>query len=373
MAVILRLIFAPEQTLIALGTLSSSISLGAMRRYQSTADSLLHSLRLLMNSLEDSVQVIFYMAAFFEAIELQKELSRQGRRSLRAATDARLPLVDYEATRVSGGMRIEARNLGFTYPGTSRPVLRNINLVLEPGETLAIVGFNGGGKTTLVKVLMGLYDHTGELLVNGHPIEAFNPAQLHARTTCCFQDHSKYSLTLRENVGIGDVPRLQAGTEDDDDQAIQVALKRGGAEAIARQIGLDGMLNRHGVPDVGAGHAVEDGAADDGQPATSLDDDMLPPPPPPGPPPHMRGGSGGLFSAHVGGGGRGGPGGRGPPPGPPPPEVMAAMAAAAGKGHPLSAAAADHQRTPLSGGQWQRLALSRAFMRADEADLVVFE
>lgn len=44
------------------------------------------------------------------------------------------------------------RNLSFTYPGATTPTLKNINIVIEPGETLAIVGFNGGGKTTLVKV-----------------------------------------------------------------------------------------------------------------------------------------------------------------------------------------------------------------------------
>lgn len=338
-----------------------------MRRYQSTAESLLNSLRQLMHSLEDSVQVIFYMAAFFEAIELQKELAARGRRSLVVNSHDEAPslrLIDYESTRFAGGggMRIEARNLGFTYPGMTKPVLRNINLVLEPGETLAIVGFNGGGKTTLVKVLMGLYDHTGELLVNGHPIESFNPAQLHARTTCCFQDHSKYSLTLRENIGIGDVRRLEAR----DDAAIQEALERGGAEAVARQVGLDGMLNRHGVPDVGNGRQAEGEGQDQEDQGV---EGLLPPPPPPGPPPaHMRGGGdggGGLFSSNGVGGGRRG----GPPPGPPPPEVMAAFeAASAGRGPGTG----DH-RTPLSGGQWQRLALSRAFMRADEADLVVFE
>lgn len=97
------------------------------------------------------------------------------------------------------------RNLTFTYPGQAEPALKNINLTIEPGETVAIVGFNGGGKTTLVKVrngpysrlkpklnrrqvLMGLYAHSsGTLLINDKPAESYVRASLHEYTTVCFQ------------------------------------------------------------------------------------------------------------------------------------------------------------------------------------------
>ncbi len=117
------------------------------------------------NNLADCVQIIFYMAAFFEAMEIKKIMDTKGRRGLlllssasssstmamgvgphQAEEKSRPDLIDYETTRMEGGMRIEARNLSFTYPGMKNPVLRNINLVVEPGTTLAIVGFNGGGE-----------------------------------------------------------------------------------------------------------------------------------------------------------------------------------------------------------------------------------
>ncbi|GHJ87892.1 hypothetical protein NliqN6_4294 [Naganishia liquefaciens] len=352
--------------LLALRTFSTSISLGSIRLYQSTADSLLSSIRTLTNNLESSVQSIFYMAAFFEMMRVTEKLSSMGRCGLKETSQKPVELLDYEAYRFEGGMKIEAKNVGFTYPGAEKPVLENINLVIEPGTTLAVVGFNGGGKTTLVKVLMGLYDHDGEILINNQPIERFPTHHIHARTTCCFQDHSKYSLTLRENVGIGNISKMSV------DEAIHTAIVKGGATAVEDKVGLEGKLNRTGVPDASLGGG-EDSAADG---PTGGDLDGLPehrPPPgfegPPegrGPPPGGRGGFGGgagrgLFSATDSSRPRG------PPPGAPPPEVMQMMQMNA------SGLTKLKERYALSGGQWQKLALARAFMRADDADLVVFD
>jgi ABC-type multidrug transport system fused ATPase/permease subunit len=108
---------------------------------------LLASLRSLLNCLESSVQVIFYMAAYFEAVEVKRLMDTKGRRGiLKGGEMDDVQVIDYETTRQGGGMRIEARDLGFAYPGTNKPVLQDVNLVIEPGTTLAIVGFNGGGE-----------------------------------------------------------------------------------------------------------------------------------------------------------------------------------------------------------------------------------
>lgn len=221
------------------------------------------------------------------------------------------------------------------------------------------------GKTTLVKVLMGLYDHDGQLLINDQPIERFSTNQIHARTTCCFQDHSRYSLTLRENVGIGNVPKMSDGG------AIHSAIVRGGATAVEEKVGLEGKLNRTGVPDASLGGEMDFAAS---APAGDEMDGGPEHGPPPGfegrpggrGPPPGRGGFGGgagrgLFSATNSSGPRG------PPPGAPPPEVMQMMMANETGMMKLK------ERHALSGGQWQKLALARAFMRADDADLVVFE
>lgn len=90
--------------------------------------------------------MIFVLAAYCEALDAAHRdewTTRKFARTLGSETP--LEKVQYEATRLEGGMKIEAKNLGFTYPNSTEPVLRNINLTIEAGETLAIVGFNGGG------------------------------------------------------------------------------------------------------------------------------------------------------------------------------------------------------------------------------------
>lgn len=99
---------------------------------------------------------MFYMAAYFEALEVKSLMDSKGRRGILSGGEADdgAQVIDYETTRQEGGMRIEARGLGFTYPGMEKPVLRDINLVIEAGSTLAIVGFNGGGKPTTKRVVI---------------------------------------------------------------------------------------------------------------------------------------------------------------------------------------------------------------------------
>lgn len=210
------------------------------------------------------------------------------------------------------------------------------------------------GKTTLVKVLMGLYDHTGELLVNGHPIKAYNPQQLHARATAAFQDFNKYNLTLRENIGIGYISQMSS------EDAIDGAITRGGAEAIKERFGLDALLDRSGVPDVGGGNDLDSNITDG-----PLDDIQEAGPPPDFPPLGSRPDKGlrGRYAGHEGPR-TGGPAEQ--PPGPPP-------ISGERMGHGYGGTEGSKNRVALSGGQWQRIALAKAFMRADVADLVVFE
>ena len=356
--------------LLALRTLSTTLSLGSIRLYQSTATSLLSSVRQSTSTLEAAFQSIFYLAAFCEATE-HPESEELGRRR-------GVEMIDYESARLEGGMRIEARDLGLTYPGVTKPTLSGINLSVQPGETLAIVGFNGGGKTTLVKALMGLYEHSGELNINGRSVDSYLPESLHRRTSCLFQDFSRYSLTLRENVGIGDVARM------DDSGVINLAIDRGGAEKIREKVGLEGKLDRVGVPDTAEG----EGGGNITASADVENGTKIQPASPPNGLGRGRGGGGRSMAGLIIGltrivrrGGEGGSAGvvggspRGdrdraqiplvaPPPGAP---------GAAKYGVAPSKEKEEEKRAALSGGQWQRVALARAFLRADEADLVVFE
>ena len=105
---------------------------------------------------------------------------------------------------------IDLTDVSFEYPGTERPVLRNLNVHLRAGERVAIVGENGAGKTTLVKLLTRLYDPTaGSIELDGVDYRDYDIGQLRKLFGVAFQDYVQFHLTARENVGFGDIDRLE--------------------------------------------------------------------------------------------------------------------------------------------------------------------
>ena len=102
---------------------------------------------------------------------------------------------------------IEFKNVSFKYPGSETYALRNINLKINSGEKLAVVGRNGSGKTTFIKLMCRLYDVTdGEILINGKNISQYSRESLMKLYSVVFQDFSLFSLTVAENVAVSDTP-----------------------------------------------------------------------------------------------------------------------------------------------------------------------
>ncbi len=98
-------------------------------------------------------------------------------------------------------IKLELRDVSFTYPGSGKPALRNINMVIQPGEKIALIGLNGAGKTTLVKLICGFYHPTeGEILLNDIPIWQFNREEWYSLIAVLFQDSTLPALTLDENL-----------------------------------------------------------------------------------------------------------------------------------------------------------------------------
>ena len=96
---------------------------------------------------------------------------------------------------------VEFRNVSFRYPGSETYALRNVNMKFEIGQRLAVVGMNGSGKTTFIKLLCRLYDPTeGEILLNGIDIRKYNYREYQMIFSVVFQDFKLFSLTLGENV-----------------------------------------------------------------------------------------------------------------------------------------------------------------------------
>jgi ATP-binding cassette subfamily B protein len=139
----------------------------------------------------------------------------------------------------SGETGIRFEDVGFHYPGKDSWALRHVDLTIEPGDSLALVGENGAGKTTFVKLLAGLYQPSeGRIVLDGRDLSTWDPEPLRRRFGVLFQDFNKYQLKLRENIGLGSVAHLT------DETRIERAAERGGASELLQTLpgGLDAAL-----------------------------------------------------------------------------------------------------------------------------------
>ena len=113
---------------------------------------------------------------------------------------------------------LEFRNVTFKYPGTETYILKDMNMKIEAGRHYAFVGANGAGKSTIAKLLTGLYqDYEGRILMNGRDLREYTASQLKAFYSVVYQDFARYSISIRDNIAIGCVGGA-------DDEAINNAI-----------------------------------------------------------------------------------------------------------------------------------------------------
>jgi ATP-binding cassette subfamily B protein len=133
--------------------------------------------------------------------------------------------------------RIEFRDVSFSYP-SGQIALRDVSFVIEPGESVALVGINGAGKSTIIKLLCRFYDVTsGQILINGVDLRELDLVHWYAHLGTLFQDFVQYKLTVRDNVLLGDPTRI-------DENALVEAVAKAGATELVRALpgGYDQIL-----------------------------------------------------------------------------------------------------------------------------------
>ncbi len=122
---------------------------------------------------------------------------------------------------------IAFENVSFTYPGTDREILSHVTFRVKEGERVAFVGENGAGKSTMIKLLCGLYTpDSGQVLIGGVDVRDLSDKLRHSLVSAVFQDFQGYELTLGENVALGNIEKLK------EEASIQEALKLAGGESL---------------------------------------------------------------------------------------------------------------------------------------------
>jgi len=167
-------------------------------------------------------QNLLYMRNLFDFLELPA-------RDLDAGEEWRGPI-----------HTVEFQDVTFRYPLTDRDVLSGVSFTVTTGESLALVGENGAGKTTIAKLLTGLFAPTGgRILLNGMDAARFSPRSIQREMSIIFQDFGQYQLSVRENVALADSTRLE------DRPGVEEAVGQAGAHFVdALPGGIETPLGR---------------------------------------------------------------------------------------------------------------------------------
>jgi ATP-binding cassette subfamily B protein len=211
---------------VAVQAVRGFISLGQLTVFVQAAQQVQQSFQGLLGGVQGVYEHGLYLSTLYDLLDRQPEIEVPEN-----PVPIRNPLQE--------GIVFE--NVSFQYPGREEYALRDVSFRVEPGETIALVGKNGAGKTTIVKLLGRLYDPTeGRILIDGVDIREYDPRELRRQFGTMFQDYVTYQLSARENIGVGNP------TEIGNLEAVRAAAARGGADRLVESLpeGYETMLGK---------------------------------------------------------------------------------------------------------------------------------
>jgi ATP-binding cassette subfamily B protein len=213
---------------IVMTALKGAISIGSISLYMSAVSQISNNLHALMWALGSLFEGNLFINNLFEFLELAPTMSLPEPKDALATPE-----------KLQEGICFS--QVSFQYPDNERKVLDEVSFTIPAGKTVALVGENGAGKTTIVKLLSRLYDpSSGEILIDGINLKALDLKNWRASIGVVFQDYCRFHMTGRENIGIGKVAYI------DDMKRIERAADRGGAAPVIAKLvnGYDTMLGR---------------------------------------------------------------------------------------------------------------------------------
>lgn len=190
---------------VGLKAVAGSISIGSIVQYTGSINQFISGSTLVLTSINSIINNNQYLQLYIDFLNIEGEKYK-----------GTLPV----EKRDDDEYEIEFRNVSFKYPGTDEYVLKNVSIELNIGERLAIVGMNGSGKTTFIKLLCRLYDpDEGEILLNGIDIKKYDYEEYMNLFSIVFQDFKLFSFSLGQNV---------AASVDYDEKEVEDVLEKVG-------------------------------------------------------------------------------------------------------------------------------------------------
>lgn len=200
---------------IAYQTIQGQITLGGLVMYYQGFQRGQGFLREMLTSLASLYENSLFLSLLYEFLDLKRSVIE--------------PLSPHPIPNpIKNSIKFE--NVSFHYPHSNRTLLENINLTIKAGETVALVGENGAGKTTFIKLLCRLYDPTsGSITIDGIDLKQLNTTDWRREISVVFQDYGRYNLSAQENIGFGNINLLQETAD-----IIKAAQESGADHVISR-------------------------------------------------------------------------------------------------------------------------------------------
>lgn len=212
--------------MIIVQTVNGQISIGDLTFLAGSFSRLRSLLENVLNQFSSMAEGALYLQDFFDFFEM-KPLIAVNENSLAVPQP------------IQRGFTFE--NVGFKYPNTDIWAVRNLSFTLHAGEKLALVGENGAGKTTIIKLLTRLYDpNEGRILLDGYDLKEYNPAELREAIGVIFQDFVRYQMNASTNIAVGKIE------EKDNRLRVDDAAYRGMADQVISKLpqGYEQMIGR---------------------------------------------------------------------------------------------------------------------------------
>jgi len=201
---------------VALLAVRGQVTLGALTVFTQAASQVQGAFQGILGGVQGIYEHGLYLSTLYELLERKQKI---------VAPEHPAPV------RRPFQQGIEFRNVSYQYPDRAVPALDNVSFTIDPDQTVALVGRNGAGKSTIVKLLGRLYDpDEGVILIDGRDVREYDPVALRREFGVMFQDYAAYQVSAGENIGVGNVDQAE------DQTAIAVAAERAGADDVVGKL-----------------------------------------------------------------------------------------------------------------------------------------